>query len=247
MLLESMPYVLSAPIHHKLPGLWGEGTPYESKIIYDIRSDLPATPPVHYEAHTLKPHSIPHIDAPGHIIAGGLTVEQCFNDRHIGCFYGSATVVKLRGSKWNKIANDPSQQLWRVELSELKSEIKRVTGSESVPRKLLLTADHAPLTPDGFHDSRFILVLTREAAEWLVSSSQFSAYGTSWKSSDFEPGSRERPIHKILFQRALLFEHLKLDHVPEGIYFFCAFPLLLSGATESPVTPVLFTPEELSL
>ena len=240
-----MPYILSAPLHNDLPGLWGEGAPYESKIIYDIRSSDPSKPPVHYQAHTLKPHSIPHIDAPGHIIPGGQTVEQCFSEQWLHCFYGQAVVVKLTGKRWEKFNGDSGLFLWRVELSELRSEIERVTGSTEVPAKLLLTAAEVPLTKDGFHDSKFILVLSPQAAEWLAGSTNFSAYGTSWKSSDFEPNSRERPIHKILFRRAVLFEHLKLDHVPEGSYFFCAFPLMLRAATESPVTAVLFTQAEL--
>jgi len=239
-----MPYLLSAPIHTELPGLWGEGPPYQTELIYDIHSTQSTTPPVHYQAHTIKPHSIPHIDAPGHITPDGLTVDKCVQGDRQRCFYGPAVVVKLRNRAWIKLGEDSNLWLWRVGQQELQSEIARVTGSTGVPSKLLLSAQDAPLTADGFHDSNHILVLSEDAARWLISSSNFSAYGTSWKSSDFQPGSRERPIHKILFERAILFEHLKLDHVPEGRYFFSAFPLILQGATESPVTAALFTRDE---
>ncbi|MCB0346687.1 MAG: hypothetical protein KDD66_16345, partial [Bdellovibrionales bacterium] len=119
-------------------------------------------------------------------------------------------------------------------------------GVDKIPEKLFLTAESAPLNELGMHDPNYILVLEPDAARYLTSFDKFNAYGTSWKSSDFEPGSRERPVHKILLKQALLFECLKLDHVPEGRYYLSAFALPLEGSSESPVTPVLYSAEELA-
>ena len=77
--------------------------------------------------------------------------------------------------------------------------------------------------------------------------SKFCMYGTSWKSTDFQPGSKERPIHKIFFNNdTLIFECLNLQSVPNGEYYWFAFPLPLEGASESPVCPVLLTKQELT-
>lgn len=96
------------------------------------------------------------------------------------------------------------------------------------------------------HDPQFALTLSAEAAEWLASNPKFSAYGTSWKSTDFQPVSRERPIHKIFLKSAIIYECLELTGVPDGEYFLSAFPLPLKGATESLVCPVLFTFDEIA-
>lgn len=237
-----MPYVLSGPIHTKLPGLWGEGAPYTAEIIYDIASEDTKKPPVHYLSHTIKPHSISHIDAPGHIVKEGDTVDALFENQRTS-FYGPATVIRLERDRWERHSED--LWLWEITREELQDRIKKVTGQDAPPDKVFLYPDKCPLTQDGFHDSRYVFVLSEEAARWLVSSPTFNALGTSWKSSDFKPGSRERPIHKILLSQAVLFEQLVLFGVPEGEYFFSGFPLNLFGATESPVTPVLFTMDEL--
>jgi kynurenine formamidase len=81
---------------------------------------------------------------------------------------------------------------------------------------------------------------------YLVESGNFKAYGTSWKSTDFQPGKRERPIHKIFLSRQItIFECLNLSSVAAGEYILFGFPLPMKGATESPVCPLLFTFEEL--
>lgn len=236
-----MPHILSGPIHINLPGLWGEGAPYTTSIIYDIASgDLP---PVHYQSHTLKPHSIPHIDAPGHITQNAETVDKLFIGERRNSFFGSILVVSLEGSKWRKL--EDQNFLWEISKEDLQESVSKLTGKDSSPDKIIITPKNCPVTKDGFHDSSYVFVLSEDAANWLVRNPKFNALGTSWKSSDFKPQSKERPIHKILLKQAVLFEQLRLEGVPEGEYFFSAFPLYLNGATESPVTPVLFSKDEL--
>jgi kynurenine formamidase len=71
-------------------------------------------------------------------------------------------------------------------------------------------------------------------------------YGTTWKSSDYAPGSMLRPIHNEIFRKAGIVECLNLKDVPGGDYFLVCFPLNIKGASESPVTAVLFEKNEIS-
>lgn len=236
-----MPFILSRPVHPSLPELWREGAPYQRTNIYDgCRSDTsPAVPPVHYDAHILRPHSLAHADAPAHIIDGGKTIDSYFDiEKGRSPFWGPATVARIDVKHFK-------EKVCRVSLELLKEAIQSATGRSEPPSRLLLTADGIPAHPDLGHDPDWVLVLQEDAARWLVSSPAFVLFGTSWKSTDFMPGSRERPIHKILFEKAILFECLDLLPVPPGEYFWVGAPLRLVGASEAPACPLLFRKEEL--
>ncbi len=239
-----MPYILSPIVSKSFKGLWGEGCPYESSVIYDIHQQSEKSPPIHYESHTLKPHSLPHLDAPGHIFENGKTVDSYFREKNFSAFYGKVTVVRLKGNKYQALESNPALSVWRVSQSELKEAVLRI--SSKAPSRILLTSEEYPEDENGNHDSSKVLVLTESAANWLIEANpKFCLYGTSWKSTDFQPNSKERPIHKIIFNHdAAIFECLDLKSVPEGIYYWFAFPLPLEGATESPVCPVLLTESE---
>lgn len=239
-----MPYFLSPMIRKSAPPLWMEGDPYSSQVIYDIQSTDPKTPPVHYESHTLKPHSLCHMEAPGHTMPGGKTVEAFFEGSQSQCFYGPAVVVRLGPPSWQP-TNTPGNVHWEISLDSLTQAVVRVTGRLAVPERLLVTPDQVPVTSEGEHSPSHAFTLSVEAAEWLSSEPNFKTFGTSWKSTDFKPGERVRPIHERIFRRAAIFECLKLNEVPEGVYFWVGFPLPLVGATESPLAPALFTKEEL--
>ena len=222
-----------------MPGLWREGAPYSSEVIYDICSTDPADPPVHYESHVIKPHSICHFDAPGHILPGGETIEQMLKERP-SIFYGPAVVVRLKDNNILRAGKMGHVSHWVISREELRAAVGRVTSKH--PEKLLLTYEGAP--PDFYSSLHQAMTLSLEAAEWLTSQPQFNLFGTIWRSTDFQPGSRERPIHKTLFRQAGIIECLDLTEVPEGEYFLSAFPIPLDGATESPVCPVLFRSNE---
>ena len=239
-----MPYILSPIVKKDFKGLWGEGSPYESSVIYDIHNQSEKSPPIHYESHTLKPHSLPHLDAPGHIFENGKTVDSYFKEKNFSAFYGKAVVIRLSGNKYQPLDSNPALSVWRVEKEELKSAIEKI--SSKMPSRLIVTSDQYPEDENGNHDSSKALVLTESAAKWLTEGNpKFCLYGTSWKSTDFQPNSKERPIHKIIFNHgAAIFECLDLKSVPAGIYYWFAFPLPLEGATEAPVCPVLLTEQE---
>ncbi len=240
-----MPYILSPIIKENFEGMWFEGSPYKKETIYDINSTDPNSPPVNYSAYTLKPHSLPHIEASAHTVKDGKTIDSYFTGNAIKSFWGKAVVVKLKGNGFIDHSTVTGTKLWEVTLSELKQGIFEASGAEIIPDRIIVTVNDLPETLTGLHRPDYVLILSQEAADYLTSNDNFCLYGTSWKSSDFKPGSKERPIHNTIFRKAVIMECLDLKNVPAGTYFMNAFPIPLQGASESPVCPVLFTKEEI--
>jgi len=225
-------YLLSPKISTDLQGMWFEGSAYERQSIYSINDSSP--PPVNYDKHTLKPHSITHMEAPAHTLDNGNTVDYFFND--LTNFIGKALVIKVKKGSYKLVDKEKSIYHWEISLNELKEELDRYTN---IPSKIIVTTPNYPTIESGFHDPRYVLTLSQEAADYLISLPNFHMYGTSWKSSDFKPGSKERPIHNTLFKSAYIVENLTLNNVPEGLYEYTGIPLYLDGASESPIMPVL--------
>lgn len=107
-----------------------------------------------------------------------------------------------------------------VTAEEIKICLKRLEVHTSIS-KLLLTTEFYPVNDFGYDHPNYVLTLSQEAADFLISYEGFNLYGTSWKSSDFNPGKAERPIHDTLFKQALILENLDLKDVPEGEFYFC--------------------------
>ena len=228
-----MPYILSPLIKENMSGMWMEGAPYSRSNLHSIDG---SAPPVNYDTHHIKSHSLTHIESPRHTQKNGKAVDEYF---HGDNFYGPCTVLRLKGDNYKKINDEISH--WEINLDELRFALK-----DSKPKKILITVDNYIKNLDGFHDPNYVLTLSKEAAEYLISIEGFNLYGTSWKSSDFNPGALNRPIHNTLFRTAIILENLDLEFVPEGEYFLNAFPLRIEGASESPVTPVLFKYDEIN-
>jgi arylformamidase len=231
-----MPYVLSPKISHNSSAMWMEGSAYEKKTIYSISSGT--LPPVNYDEHILRPHSLTHFETPAHTNETGKRLDSFYQD--LNYFFGETLVIKLQGNKYESKGSGIFH--WVISKEELETKLK----SKKIPFKILISTDFYPLNNDGYHDPNYVLTLSQEAADYLLSIEGFHLYGTSWKSSDFNPGKPERPIHNTLFKKAGILENLDLKSVPEGSYFMTAFPLPLGEASESPVVPVLFTKEELA-
>ena len=235
-----MPFILSPKIKLDSPGMWGEGKAYTKNNVYSIGSQ---PPPVHYDSHIINAHSLTHFEAPAHTAKDGKTIESFF-DRPEKFFYGRVAVIRLVGSNYRSISNDTYH--WEITKEEIVQGLVEI-GLTEVPDKLFITTESYFVNEEGFHDPKKVLTLSQNAANFLVECPGFTLYGTSWKSSDYKPGSMERPIHNTLFKQALILENLDLRTVPAGEYFLSALPLPLVGASESPVTPVLFTYDELLL
>jgi len=233
-----MPYILASQISKSASGLWGEGNPYSTDNIYDFCSHDPVSPPVHYDSHLLKPHSICHFDAPAHVIHGGDTIDQIF-EKNPKIFFGWAEVVNLGKPKFKPHGKILQMQHWEVSLEELQ---KACDGLQSL-QKIVLSFEN--ISSDFYVSRDRALTLSVEAAQWLSSSPGFNLLGTPWRSVDFQPGSSERPIHKEIFKNGGILECLNLEGIPAGRYFLSAFPIPLKDASESPVCPVLYTQQEL--
>lgn len=113
----------------------------------------------------------------------------------------------------------------------------------SVPEHTLLTADH--LQPYLSDCSRLLLkshgtsYLTASAANLLVQQNLL-LLGTDSLSP--APSDQEGPIHRILLQQNIaLLENLLLEHVSDGDYTLCAFPLKIKHGDGSPVRAILLS------
>lgn len=218
--------------------MWGESSAYETKSLYSISNGK--LPPVNYDEHILRPHSLTHFETPAHTSDGGKRLDYYYE--HPEHFYGKTLVIRLKGNKYESKGDGIYH--WVISKQEIVERLEALKITET-PQKILITTEFYLANSDGYHDPNSVLTLSQEAADYLISLDGFHLYGTSWKSSDFNPGKPERPIHNTLFKRAGILENLDLKHVPEGIYFMTAFPLPLENASESPVVPVLFSRDEL--
>jgi arylformamidase len=232
-----MPFILSPKINPGSSAMWMEGPAYEKKALYSIASEK--LPLVNYDEHILRPHSLTHFETPAHTIENGKRLDFFYNDPNY--FFGKVHVIKLQGNRYQAKGNGIYH--WMISKKELE---EKLSLHKPIPQKIFISTDFYPQNIDGYHDPNYVLTLSQEAADYLISLDGFHLFGTSWKSSDFNPGKSERPIHNTLFKNAGILENLCLKHVPEGIYFLVAFPLPLAQASESPVVPVLFTKEELA-
>lgn len=226
-------------IVEKSPGMWDEGYAYEKKQIYSIASGNNS--PVNYDEHLIRPHSITHLETPAHTQLNGAHLEH-FYKKKIDYFYGKTLVIKLDGNQYKDTGNGFYH--WVISIEQIQARFAAL-GLKDMPAKILITTNNYPENAQGFHDPKYVLTLSLEAAIFLTSKTNFNLYGTSWKSSDYQHGKSDRPIHNQLFTKAVILENLKLNQVPEGIYFMTAFPIPLFGSSESPVVPTLFTYEEL--
>lgn len=231
-----MPYIISPLIKLGSRGEWFEGTAYEKENLYRIEEGK--MPPVNYDKHILKPHSLTHVETPLHTQKNGCGVDHYFKS-NVNHFYGKCVVVKFPNSGWRELDSDLKQRI--IQRDELEQKLQ----SYSNVQKVLISIENIPENEFGYHDPSLVLTLSLEAAEYLTSLSGFNLFGTSWKSTDFMPGSPERPIHNEIFKKAIILEYINLNGVPEGEYFINCFPLNLEGASESPVSAVLFESEDL--
>lgn len=233
-----MAYLLSPLIKIKSPGMWFEGDGYEKKSIYSIEDGK--LPPVNYDEHIFRPHSLTHMETAAHTQKDGQRIGHYYQN-NMSMFYGSTLVLKLKGNHYKNLGQGVYH--WVITLEQILERLHDL--KLPLKSKVLITSEDCPINPEGYHNPNYVLTLSEEAAQYLVKQDEFHLYGTSWKSSDYKPGSPDRPIHNILFQKAVILENLKLQDVPEGLYFMSAFPLPLADASEAPVVPVLFSKEEI--
>jgi len=235
-----MVYNISNLISNKLPGLWNEGSPFESSQIYTIEENK--MPPVNYDSFTIKSHSITHCESLKHVDNNGKSLADIIITNP-DYFYGDCLVLKFENN-YKQIDEDLYQKV--IDIEEFEKKINSLEIN-IIPKKILITTENYPINDFNYHKENFILILSDELANHLVEKYSVHLFGTSWKSADYKPGSKERPVHKVLLQNGVIFELLNLQNVPEGNYFFTGFPLLIENTSESPVSPILFSYKELSI
>jgi len=230
-----MVYLIGNKIKISTKGFWNEGVAYQKNVIYQKSNN--SMPPVNYDEHILKPHSLTHVESGKHTQNDGSTLDILI-ENNPEYFVGECLVLKFEPDYKNLSDNLFIQ---KIKLNDLKSKLMNYYDEESQLKKLIISTENYPIDPNDYHQENHILILELETAEYLISLPNFNLYGTTWKSTDYQPNKIERPVHDTLFQKAVIFELLNINHVPEGIYQFYGMPLYLEGASESPVTPILIS------
>jgi arylformamidase len=99
-----MPHILCRPIKPDQEGLWAEGPAYEVKEIYRFGK---GGPPVHYDAHILKPHSFCHVESALHVDPKGRALNT---NSDVSSFWGETVVIKIRNPTWEPVEDVPNQK-----------------------------------------------------------------------------------------------------------------------------------------
>ncbi len=233
-----MPYILTPLIQESFEPMWNEGQIYEKKNIYKIGK--PSQPPVNYDQHNFKPHSMTHIETPAHTEVDGQLMSHYLKN-HQNYFYGPTTVLKIKNSQFLKTKDNTYH--WSLTSAELQEKIS--SFSDKIHSKILIAPDVYEVDQFGFHAQNYVFTLSAAAAHMLIEREGFHLFGTSWKSLDYNPERPERPIHDIIFKKAIAMENLDLLNVPEGNYFMCNYPIPVMDASEGVVAPILFTKDEI--
>lgn len=155
------------------------------------------------------------------------------SDVLLGCFEGPVLVIRLQGDHFEDCEELPGIKLWRVTREQIEQRLA-AAGISTIPNKLFITAEQAPVNSGGYQSPKHVIVLDPEAAEWLTTNPDFNAFGTSWYGSDFELDNEDRPVLEILSEQAVVYKRLALGHVPEGQYYLSGFPWHAVGHSNQP-------------
>jgi len=156
-----------------------------------------------------------HIDAPGHFLADGLTVDKL----PLETFYGPAEVVDCRGQA-----------------------VITPTYLQSLPipksRHILLQTDNSTLLHrPSFHEN--YTVLSPDGAAYLCTLFPLSL-GFDYYCLDPLMSDKGFAAHLIFATAGIsVFVCLDLLNIQQGQYLFAGFPLRLEGAEGSPVRAML--------
>ncbi len=168
-----------------------------------------------------------HVDSPFHFIPTGGTIESVSLDRLVGpaiCLDVSA-----------KPLDQP------VTPAMLEAAEERAAATVQRGDILLVRVWPGRHTDDGFMGAAG---LNREAAEWAAARG-IKGLGCDLASPD-DPRDLTRPVHMILLgQGILIMEHIAhLETLPAPRFQFVGVPLLIRGATGSPIRAIAIFEEE---
>jgi kynurenine formamidase len=172
----------------------------------------------------LPSHAGTHVDAPAHMVEGGLTLDSIPVDH----FIGSGAVLRVPGSP------DPC-----IKCADLIPYRDRV---ESVEMVLISTG-----WSRNWGTERYMAgypFLSVEAANWLAEF-PLKAVGLDTPSVD-PPDSAENPSHHVFFRRnMIIIENMdRIDELPDTGFLLVCLPLRIRDADGSPARAVAFLPCE---
>jgi len=162
-------------------------------------------------------HSGTHVDAPGHFIENGATVEQLALDVLIG----KATVIEL------------------LNADIITPEILDAQTIPAETRRLLFKTKNSALWSDPGHQfNPDFVALTSAAADWIVRKA-IRLVGIDYLS--IQIFKDEAPLtHRILLEAGVvILEGIDLQNVRPGIYQLICLPMKLDGIEGAPARAVL--------
>lgn len=232
-----------------MPAQWFEKTTFTLSPTYR-RLDDPNSAPINADTCILFAHSLSHVEGHSHTNTNGQRLADILRERR-ECFEGPVVVLRF-----NKIeaettpSTDPKRTaiVHRVSREELVAKLEELGVDQSKVEKVFITVDG--IEYDQFNRQRrgYHLVLSEDAARFLISLPKFNAFGTSYKSTDYNPTGRDLPIHELIFSRGVSYENLFLRDVPSGVYLLeGGRPLEIEGTDAFVVAPVLRTADEVIL
>lgn len=209
---------VSAPTYTGMPVY-----PGDPAVSIDVVSTASAEAPgrATLERYAGSTHAGTHVDAPAHVVPGGLAVDEL----PLELLCGPARVVDVR-------AAGPA----------ITADALRGLGlDEGVTRLLLRTRNPAAGRPIGFdHDYAH---LTIDAAEYLRASTGVRVLGID--SPSVEPPRNEAlEVHRVLLAiepPVVIIEGLELGRAAPGDYELLCLPLRLEGGSGAPARAVLRT------
>ena len=203
---------ISLPISRNLV-TWPGDPKIELEKVYQLEKGDAAT----VSRISMGVHSGTHIDAPGHFIAGGNSVDKL----DLEILTGSALVVDvLEADSINAVV------------------LEKLTIPEGTRRLLLRTRNSELWAHDQQKFTEDFVSISEEGARWITE------HGIKLVGIDYlsvAPFGESGPVvHKILLQKGtVIVEGLNLSNVETGSYQLICLPLKIVGAEGAPARAIL--------
>jgi len=201
-------YDISVPIHEGLAAYPGDPRVRMEPALMLARGDGANVTRI-----TLADHSGTHLDAPGHMLEGGATLDSI----PLSLFLGRALVADLRGT---------------AEIGPEELEKLSLRGEE----RLLLKTDNSRLWEGGAFRPDYV-PLSGAGAEYLAGTG-IRLVGIDYLSIERFGG--DGGVHRTLLGNGIvILEGLDLSAVAPGVYELICLPLRIAGGGGAPARAVL--------
>jgi arylformamidase len=204
-------YDISVEMHPRMQIYPGDPR-FRSRMLHSLNNGDPFT----LSKIMMSNHVGTHVDAPAHMIRGGLTIT----DLPLEMMNGRSRVVHIRHRE-------------KIDVPELK---KLVLMDDF---RILFKTRNSHLWSNHKRFSKKYIYLTRDGAQYLVDNG-IKLVGFDYLSID-KQDDPDFPAHKILLSnQVILVECLDLSQVEEGEYEMSCLPLRLKGLDAAPARVVLW-------